>query len=100
MIGNRYEITGKRIFVAGHKGMVGSAVVRRLAQENCTILTVDRNQLDLSNAEATARWFASKRPDAVIDAAARVGGILANNTQPVDFLCDNLAIQLSVVRAS
>ncbi len=100
MTAYRYEIAGKRIFVAGHKGMVGSAVVRRLERENCTILTAERSDLDLSNQESTARWFDAERPNAVILAAARVGGIHANNTQPVDFLCDNLAIELNAIRAS
>jgi GDP-L-fucose synthase len=100
MTAKPYDISGKRIFVAGHGGMVGSAIVRRLASENCTVLTAARKDLDLSDSEATARWFDANRPDAVIDAAARVGGIYANNTQPVDFLCENLALQLSIIKAS
>src|ERR1700687_5780377 len=100
MTATPYKIAGKRVFVAGHKGRVGSAIVRRLAREDCTILTADRTELDLANAEATARWFNAARPDAVILAAARVGGIRANSSYPVDFLCENLAIELSVIRAS
>jgi GDP-L-fucose synthase len=100
MTATPYKIAGKRVFVAGHKGMVGSAIVRRLARENCTILTADRTELDLSNAESTARWFNAARPDAVVLAAARVGGIRANSSYPVDFLCENLAVELSVIRAS
>lgn len=100
MTAHRYEIAGKRIFVAGHNGMVGSAVVRRLAQENCTILTAERSELELSSEGSTSRWFDAERPQAVVLAAARVGGIHANSTQPVDFLCDNLAIELNVIRAS
>jgi GDP-L-fucose synthase len=86
--------------VAGHRGMVGSAVVRRLASENCTVLTADRRELDLTKEEPTLRWFEANRPDAVVHAAAKVGGIAANASFPVDFLCDNLALELNVIRAS
>ncbi|MBR0703709.1 GDP-L-fucose synthase [Bradyrhizobium diazoefficiens] len=95
-----YDLTGKRIFVAGHRGMVGSAVVRRLASENCTVLTADRHVLDLTKEEATLKWLEANRPEVVIHAAAKVGGIAANRNFPVDFLCDNLALELSVIRAS
>ena len=80
--------------------MVGSAIVRRLSTENCTVLTADRTTLDLGKAEATLRWFEANRPDVVVHAAAKVGGIAANNNFPVDFLCDNLSLELNVVRAS
>ena len=95
-----YDLTGKRVFVAGHGGMVGSAIVRRLAQERCVVLTVPHRELDLTRPEATEGWLKSARPDVVIVAAARVGGIYANSTYPVDFLCNNLAIGLNVIRAS
>jgi len=95
-----FDLAGKRVFVAGHRGMVGSAVVRRLASENCTVLVADRRELDLTKEEPTLRWLEANRPDAVVHAAAKVGGIAANNNFPVDFLCDNLALELSVVRAS
>ncbi|UWU72836.1 GDP-L-fucose synthase [Bradyrhizobium sp. NC92] len=95
-----YDLSGKRVFVAGHRGMVGSAVVRRLASENCTILTADRRELDLTKEEPTLRWLEANRPEVVVHAAAKVGGIAANNNFPVDFLCDNLALELSVIRAS
>jgi GDP-L-fucose synthase len=94
------DLSGKRIFVAGHRGMVGSAVVRRLASENCTVLVADRRELDLTKEEPTLRWLEANRPDVVVHAAAKVGGIVANNSFPVDFLCDNLEIELSVIRAS
>lgn len=94
-----YELSGKKVFVAGHKGMVGSAIVRRLANEDCAILTVARKDLDLSQEEPTFRWFEANRPDLVVNAAGRVGGISANSSYPVEFLCDNLAIELNVVRA-
>ncbi|UWU91381.1 GDP-L-fucose synthase [Bradyrhizobium sp. CB1015] len=95
-----YDLAGKRVFVAGHRGMVGSAVVRRLASENCTVLTADRRELDLTKEEPTLRWLELNRPEVVVHAAAKVGGIAANNNFPVDFLCDNLALELSVIRAS
>ena len=90
----------RRIFVAGHRGMVGSAICRRLAREKAEIITRTRAELDLTDQRAVAGFFASERPDAVILAAARVGGILANDRQPVDFLQDNLQIQTNVIAAA
>ena len=95
-----FSLEGRRVFVAGHNGMVGSALLRRLAKENCDILTVDRKQLDLKNFKIVNNWFAKKKPEAIFFAAALVGGIYANKTYPVDFLSDNLAIQNSVITAS
>jgi GDP-L-fucose synthase len=95
-----FDLAGKRVFVAGHRGMVGSAVVRRLEQEPCEILTVDRKTLDLTRQRPTELWLHANRPQVVIVAAGCVGGILANNSFPVDFLADNLAIELNVIRAS
>lgn len=95
-----FDLSKKRIFVAGHRGMVGSAVVRRLAEEDCEILTATRQELDLSDATLTQNWMKQQKPDAVIMAAARVGGIVANDTYPVDFLHENLAIQNSVFSAA
>ncbi|MFJ3162023.1 GDP-L-fucose synthase family protein [Streptomyces kanasensis] len=86
-----------RIFVAGHRGLVGSAVVRKLTAEGHEVITRDRAALDLRDAAGTAAFLADVRPDAVVLAAAKVGGILANSTQPVPFLEDNLRIQLSVI---
>ena len=94
-----YELSGKKVFVAGHGGMVGSAIVRRLSKEGCSILTVPRSELDLSNEELTLNWFARNRPDVVVNAAGRVGGISANSSYPVEFLCDNLTLELNIVRA-
>jgi GDP-L-fucose synthase len=95
-----FELEGKRIYVAGHTGMVGSAIVRRLAAEECTVLTAEHRELDLTRQDAAERWLAAVRPDVVVVAAARVGGIIANSTYPVEFLADNLAIELNLIRAS
>lgn len=95
-----FDLTGKRVWVAGHKGMVGSAIVRRLASEACEVLTVDRATLDLTDQRAVHDWMQRERPDAVFLAAARVGGIMANSTYPVDFLRDNLLIETAVIDAA
>jgi GDP-L-fucose synthase len=95
-----FELGGARVWVAGHRGMVGSAIVRRLEREDCELLTVDRAHLDLIDQAATNRWIRAKRPDVVFLAAARVGGILANDRYPADFLYDNLIIEANVIRAS
>ena len=94
------DLTGKRIFVAGHKGMVGSAVVRRLAREGCEVITAGREQADLLRQDETERFMAEARPDAVVMAAARVGGILANDTYPAEFLYNNLMIEANVTAAA
>src|SRR5215472_13495806 len=95
-----FPLKGRRVFVAGHRGMVGSALVRRLAQEECELLTVGRELVDLRDQSAVDHWFDEHRPEAVILAAARVGGIHANNSFPGDFLYDNLAIAANVIEAS
>jgi GDP-L-fucose synthase len=95
-----FDLEGKRIFVAGHRGMVGSALVRRLATEGCETLTAPRDRLDLLDQSATAAWMKDARPDAIIIAAARVGGILANSSRPVDFLYDNLVIETNLIGAA
>ncbi len=91
---------GKRIFVAGHRGMVGGALVGRLAYEDCEVLTAGRDTLDLLDQDAVRRWFAAERPDTVILAAAKVGGILANNDYPADFIYQNLQIATNVIDAA
>ena len=97
---NGFELQGKRVFVAGHRGMVGSAIVRRLADEDCEILTVSRGELDLLDQAGVRRFMAARRPDAVVMAAAKVGGILANDRFPVDFLQDNLVMQTNVIESA
>lgn len=99
-LGEAYSLSGKRLFVAGHRGMVGSGIVRRLASEGCEVLTASRSELNLLDQVAVRDWFAHHRPDAVFLAAAKVGGILANDTYPADFLYDNLMIEANVIEAS
>lgn len=91
------ELGNKRVWVAGHRGMVGSALVRRLQAENCEILTVGRDALDLRDQQGVERWMHDVRPDIVFVAAAKVGGILANDSFPADFLLDNLLIETAIV---
>jgi len=95
-----FELKGKTVFVAGHRGMVGSALVRRLAQENVELLTATRRELDLRDQAAVFEWFAGKKPQVVFLAAAKVGGIVANNTLRAEFLYDNLAIAANVIHAA
>ncbi|MBL0372952.1 GDP-L-fucose synthase [Rhizobium sp. KVB221] len=95
-----YSLTGKKVWVAGHRGMVGSAIVRRLAQEGCEIVTASRADADLRDQAATTAWIEKTRPDAVFLAAAKVGGILANDTYPADFLYDNLMIEANIIHGA
>ena len=95
-----FSLAGKRVWVAGHRGMVGAALVRRLASEQCQVLTVDRRQVDLRQQAAVQTWMQQQRPQVVLLAAAKVGGIKANNDYPADFLYDNLAIQTNVIHAA
>jgi GDP-L-fucose synthase len=94
---NAYSLAGKRVWVAGHNGMVGSGIVRRLANEGCEILTASHKELDLTRQADVEAWMEKTKPQAVFVAAAVVGGILANDTRPVDFLTDNLFIQNNVI---
>jgi GDP-L-fucose synthase len=95
-----FRLAGKRVWVAGHRGMVGSAVVRALSQMDVEILTVDRSDVDLRRQIDVENWMRRERPQAVVLAAAKVGGILANSTAPADFLYDNLAIEANVIHAA
>jgi GDP-L-fucose synthase len=92
-----FRIEGRRIWVAGHRGMVGSALMRRLAREDCELVTVDRDQVDLCRQAEVQAWMHETKPDVVILAAARVGGISANASRPADFLDDNLSMQTNVI---
>ena len=95
-----FDASGKRIWVAGHRGMVGAAVVRRLSTAGCEVLTVGREEVDLTRQADVERWLDRSRPDAIVMAAARVGGIHANSTLPADFLFINLMIGANVVNAA
>ena len=95
-----FELRGKTVFVAGHRGMVGAALLRRLAQEDAELLTVPRSEVDLRDQAAVSSWFAARRPQAVFLAAAKVGGIVANDTLRAEFLYDNLIIASNVIHAA
>ncbi|MCT7663483.1 GDP-L-fucose synthase [Shinella kummerowiae] len=95
-----YDLTGKRVWVAGHRGMVGSAVARRLEAENCEILFAQRDAVDLEERSDVERFLAEHRPHAVVMAAAKVGGILANDRNPVEFLQRNLTMELNVIKSA
>lgn len=95
-----YSLTGKRVWVCGHKGMVGGAVVRRLASEGCEVLTADRSEADLINPAQVDAWMAKHKPHAIFMAAAKVGGILANDTQAAEFLYENTMIATNVIHAA
>ncbi|MBV9834320.1 MAG: GDP-L-fucose synthase [Alphaproteobacteria bacterium] len=96
----RYALAGKTVYVAGHTGMVGGALLRRLAREACTVVTAPRSEVDLRDQAAVFDWMRRARPDCVIVAAATVGGILANSTRPADFLYDNLAMGANLIEAA
>ena len=95
-----FDLANRRVAVCGHNGMVGSAIVRRLASEQCEIITAGREVVDLRRQEPTEAWIRRTKPDALFLAAARVGGIHANSHFPADFIADNLAIELNVMRAA
>jgi GDP-L-fucose synthase len=95
-----FDLKGKRVWVPGHRGMAGSAIVRRLAAERCEILVAGRDEVDLRRQADVESWIEQARPDAVFVAAATVGGIKANDTLPADFLYDNLAIELAVIHSA
>ena len=95
-----YPLKGKRVWVAGHSGMVGSALMRRLAREACELLTVSRSEVDLTRQEAVETWMEQARPQAIFLAAAKVGGILANSTYPATFIYDNIAITTNIIEAA
>lgn len=95
--GREYNLKGKRVYVAGHRGMAGSAIVRRLQSEDCEIVAATSKELDLRDQAAAHRFLKDKKPQAVFLAAAKVGGILANDTMPVEFLQDNLLIAANVI---
>ena len=100
MSASNYDLSGKRVWVAGHRGMVGSAIARRLDAEQCEIITVGRDTVDLTRQDDVNDWLNEQKPDAVFVAAATVGGIQANNTRPAEFLYDNLVIETNIIHAA
>src|SRR6266702_3306424 len=95
-----FPLSGRRVFVAGHQGMVGSAVVRRLAREGCEVLTISRKDVDLRRQADTEAWLEANRPEVVFIAAATVGGIMANDTRPAEFLYNNLMIAANLIEGA
>ncbi len=100
LVQQHFALAGKRVFVAGHRGMVGQALVRRLAQENVEVLTASRIEADLTNQLAVNQWMQQNKPDVVFLAAAKVGGIYANDIYPAQFLYENLMIEANVIHAA
>jgi GDP-L-fucose synthase len=95
-----FDLRGKRVWIAGHRGLVGRALTRRLASEDCVLLTADRSELDLQSSHAVEQWMTAHKPQLVFVAAAKVGGILGNKLYPADFLYQNLMIELNVIHAA
>ena len=95
-----FDLAGRRVWVAGDRGMAGSAIVRRLKRENCEIVTASRSELDLLRQSEVHAWMIGKGIDAVFLAAAKVGGVLANSTRPAEFLYENLVIETNVIHAA
>lgn len=95
-----FSLAGKRVWVAGHRGMVGSALVRRLESENCEIITAGRDEVDLLRQQDVEDWMATHRPDVIFVAAAKVGGILANKSYPADFIYNNLMIETNIIHSA
>jgi GDP-L-fucose synthase len=96
----KYDLTGKRVWVAGHLGMAGSAIARRLASENCEIVAATHGELDLLDQSATNEWMSKTKIDAIFLAAAKVGGIMANSTRPAEFIYENLVVETNVIEAA
>jgi GDP-L-fucose synthase len=95
-----FPLAGKRVLVAGHTGMAGAAIVRRLAREDCEVLTISYPDLDMTRQKETEDWLAAAKPDAMFVAAAKVGGIYANSTRPAEFIYENLAIEINLIHAA
>lgn len=95
-----FTLAHKRVWVTGHRGMVGSALLKRLVREGCVVLTSERNEVDLRRQSDVEAWMGQHRPEAIFMAAATVGGILANGTRPADFIYDNLMIEANIIHAA
>ena len=100
MNSTKFELSGRKVWVAGHRGMVGSALVRLLDNHDCVVLTASRSELDLRRQADVEDWMEAYKPEVVIIAAATVGGILANDMRPAEFLYDNLAIETNIIHAA
>ena len=96
----KISLKNKKVFVAGHTGLVGKTLCKRLEKENCKILIVNKRSLDLRDFKKTDRWLKSNKPDYIFLAAARVGGILENSSYPADFIYDNLSIATNLIHLS
>ena len=97
---SHFDLKGRRVWIAGHKGMVGQALVRRLEREDCELIEIPRERIDLRRQAAVEAWMAEARPDLVFVAAAKVGGIHANDTRPAEFLYDNLMIEANIIEGA
>ena len=95
-----FDLSGKKVWVAGHRGMVGGALVRRLSTEGCNVVTAGRDQVDLVRQSAVETWLADEKPDCIFLAAAKVGGIQANTTRPAEFLYENMMIEANIIHAA
>lgn len=95
-----FDLNGKKVWVAGHRGMVGGALVRRLGSEGCDVVTIGRDQVDLVRQSAVETWLEAEKPDCIFLAAAKVGGIQANNTRPAEFLYENMMIEANIIHAA
>ncbi len=95
-----FDLSGIKVWVAGHRGMVGGALVRRLSTEGCNVVTAGRDQVDLVRQSAVEAWLEAEKPDCIFLAAAKVGGIQANNTRPAEFLYENLMIEANIIHAA
>ena len=95
-----YSLKGKRVWIAGHRGMVGAALIRRLEREGCQVLTATRQDADLTRQSEVEQWMEHAKPQAIFLPAAKVGGILANDTYPADFIYDNLMIEANVIHSA
>lgn len=95
-----FQMENKKVWIAGHRGLVGGAIAKRLSREACRIITIDRDALDLRDQIGVKKWLEKEKPSIIIVAAAKVGGILANSSQPADFLYDNLVIETNIIKAA
>ena len=95
-----FQMENTKVWIAGHRGLVGGAIAKRLSRENCSIVTIDRNELDLRDQIGVKKWLEKEKPSIIIIAAAKVGGIFANSTQPADFLYDNLVIETNIIKTA